>query len=953
MFKSGKFDRDTKRDATVADNVESSVRWALASLALSMLLSSLGTSSANVALPTLAKMFAAAFQEVQWVVLAYLLVITALIVSVGRLGDLTGRRRLLLAGIFLFTVASVLCGLAPTLWLLIAARAAQGLGAAIMMALTMAFVGETVSRAKTGSAMGLLGTMSALGTALGPSLGGILIARLGWRAIFLVNVPLGILTFILAYRFLPGDRRGANTERVGLDKPGTLLLALTLAAYTLGVTVGRGHFGLSNVALLLAAAGGGVLFIFVEKRAASPLIRLAMFRDPVLSASLAMSALVSTVMMATLVVGPFYLSRALGLDAAMGGLVMSGGPIATALAGVPAGRLTDRFGAQRITIVGLAGIAAGSVILSIMPATFGIPGYIAPIVIMTAAYALFQTANNSALMKDAGPDQRGVVSGLLNLSRNLGLVTGASVLGAVFALASATTDITNATPEAISNGMRTTFAVAAVLIGAALAIAAGAGAFSRRLLVQKVVTVVAIALSSSGTPAGAQTPADPYPLIAAGWGPEAGNGLFFSRWAEDWASMGVSGKAPPLKAMSLGGEASLTLSAETRLRYEIFDNGQLTQGNDSQQALLRGIFGAELRFNPGLRIYGEIGTGQVEDRSSGAAANFQNDTSLQQLFIDARSHIGSTLVGAMVGRQEFADGPLQLISLSDGPNLHRTWNGVRLYAHDQRWRVGAFDLRATRLERGVFDEAIDKTERLQGLNASLILQTGPGKHDIYLDPFWIHSENAAFHSAGRTGQDDRDTCGARLWGQRGDLKFDWTLAHQSGDSSGQDVDAWGLFTIQSLALSDSGWKPRLTAHIDIASGGGAYGSGTQKGFNPLYASSNYLGEGRFLSLSNLLLIAPGISLSPTPTTNLSIEYGLARRLAEDDAVYAGGMRAYTGTENVPGHEIGGLLRIAASWSATKNLTLSVDYEHLAAGDVLTRSHLPSGSYGYVGATFRF
>jgi MFS family permease len=152
-----------------------------------MLLSSLSTSIANVALPTLAQAFTASFQEVQWVVLAYLLAITTLIVSVGRLGDITGRQRLLLAGFFLFTVASVLCGIAPTLWLLVAARAAQGLGAAIMMALTMAFVGETVPQDKIGSAMGLLGTMSAIGTALGPSLGGILIAGLGWRAIFLVT----------------------------------------------------------------------------------------------------------------------------------------------------------------------------------------------------------------------------------------------------------------------------------------------------------------------------------------------------------------------------------------------------------------------------------------------------------------------------------------------------------------------------------------------------------------------------------------------------------------------------------------------------------------------------------------------------------------------------------------------------------------------------------------------
>ncbi|MBK7745237.1 MAG: MFS transporter [Betaproteobacteria bacterium] len=463
------------RDEAVAGSAERtpSVRWALASLSLSMLLSSLGTSIANVALPSLAQAFNASFQEVQWVVLAYLLAITTLIVSVGRLGDITGRRRLLLVGIILFTVASVLCGVAPTLWLLIAARAAQGLGAAIMMALTMAFVGDTVPKARTGSAMGLLGTMSAIGTALGPSLGGVLIAGLGWPALFLINVPLGLLTFLLAFRFLPLDRRDSQADRAGFDHVGTLLLALTLAAYALAMTIGRGSFGRLNMALLLAAVPGIGLFVLAETRAVSPLIRLAMFRNPVLSAGFAMSTLVTTVVMATLVVGPFYLSGALALDAARIGLVMSSGPIVAALTGVPAGRIVDRFGAHRMSIAGLVGMAVGASTLPMLPTRFGVPGYIAPLVVITAGYALFQAANNTAVMTNIRPDQRGVISGMLNLSRNLGLITGASAMGAVFALASATTDIATARPEAVATGMRITFAVAAGLIVVALAIAAG------------------------------------------------------------------------------------------------------------------------------------------------------------------------------------------------------------------------------------------------------------------------------------------------------------------------------------------------------------------------------------------------------------------------------------------------------------------------------------------------
>jgi MFS family permease len=443
-----------------------------------MLLSSLGTSIANVGLPTLARVFNTSFQNVQWIVLAYLLAITTLIVGVGRFGDVVGRRRLMLIGLFLFTAASVLCGLAPTLWLLIAARVAQGLGAAVMMALTLAFVGETVPKHRTGSAMGLLGTMSAVGTALGPSLGGILIAGSGWRAIFLLNLPLGLLTFLLAYRTLPADRQrpviqGQTGDRAGFDHPGMLLLAVTLAAYAFAMTIGCGGFGPLNTALLSSAVFGIGLFVLVEARAASPLIPLSMFRNPVLSAGFAMSAIVMTVMMATLVVGPFYLSGALVLDPARVGLVMSAGPIVSALTGLPAGRLVDRFGAQRMTMVGLLGMALGSVILSMQPMTFGIVGYLAPLIVITTGYALFQAANNTTVMMDVHPDQRGVVSGMLNLSRNLGLITGASAMGAVFAFAAGTVDIAVASPDAVTRGMQMTFAVAAMLIVFALAIAMG------------------------------------------------------------------------------------------------------------------------------------------------------------------------------------------------------------------------------------------------------------------------------------------------------------------------------------------------------------------------------------------------------------------------------------------------------------------------------------------------
>ncbi|MGY2195063.1 MFS transporter [Pseudomonas pergaminensis] len=378
-------------------------RGSLVGLSLSMLLASLGTSIANVGLPSLAQAFEASFHAVQWVVLAYLLAITAVIVSAGRLGDHLGRRRLLLVGLLLFTVACGLCGVAPALEWLIAARILQGLGAAVMMAMALGMVGDTVAKERTGRVMGLLGTMSAVGTAMGPSLGGVLLSLWGWRAIFLVGVPLGSVAVALAYHYLPVDHPRAP-----------------------------------------ASTGPGFW---------------SSLQAPALRAGLAMSALVAAVIMATFVVGPFYLSRGLGLDPEWMGLAMALGPCVAAFTGVPAGRLTDRFGSQRMTLAGLGLLACGALLLSLAS---GLVAYLASLVILTTGYSLFQAANNTAVMSDVDGSRRGTVSGLLNLSRNLGLIFGASVLGAVFAWASP--DVTRALPQAVAFGLHATFSVALGLI---------------------------------------------------------------------------------------------------------------------------------------------------------------------------------------------------------------------------------------------------------------------------------------------------------------------------------------------------------------------------------------------------------------------------------------------------------------------------------------------------------
>jgi MFS family permease len=453
---------------------------ALAALALAMLLASLGISIATVAMPTLARSFGASLPAVQWVVLAYLLSVTAFIVTGGRLGDLFGHRRVLLAGLVTFIAASALCGAAPSLGLLIAARVAQGIGGAVLMALPISIVRETVATERTGTAMGLLGTMSAIGTALGPSLGGMLIAGLGWRAAFLALAAFGAVVLVIALRTIPGGARPAARHRPRLDLPGAALLAVSLGAYALAVTGEDGVTSARGALLVLAAAGAAAAFIRVERRSSAPLVPLPAVSNPAIASSLFMNLLVSTGMMATLVVGPFYLTFALGLNEAHAGLVMAVGPAIAALAGVPAGKVTDRYGAPCIMVVGLAEMMAGFTCLAFLPDLLGVWGYGVSLAVLTPGFQLFLAANNTTAMMAASDDQRGMVSGLLGLSRNLGFMTGASVMGAVFAAAAGTRDIAHALPDTIGKAFSVTFVLAAGLMALSILVArAGHGATVR------------------------------------------------------------------------------------------------------------------------------------------------------------------------------------------------------------------------------------------------------------------------------------------------------------------------------------------------------------------------------------------------------------------------------------------------------------------------------------------
>ncbi|EHK63468.1 MFS transporter [Achromobacter arsenitoxydans] len=405
----------------------------MSALAGATLLASLGVSIVTVALPALARAFSAPVSSVQGVVLAYLVSVTVTITLAGKLGDLIGHRRALMGGLMLFTLASLSCAVAPTLGVLIAGRAIQGLGGAMLLALPLSIAREVVAKERLGSAMGLIGTVSALGTALGPSLGGMLIGELGWRAAFVMLAVLSASTWGLAAWAIPSAAPRPIASAKSLDWLGAATLTTTLVLYALATLGGKSGFAMDARLLLALAVVALGIFIYVESRAPSPLVPMALLRDSMTRASLAMNLLVSTVMMSTLVVGPFFLAYGLGLGEAETGLVMAAGPLVAAFSGIPAGRMTDRFGAQKTLVFGLVQTTAGLVCLAYAPRALGVAGYVLALMVLTPGFQLFLAANNTAVMSGAEESQRGMLSGLLGLSRNLGFMTGASVMSGLFA----------------------------------------------------------------------------------------------------------------------------------------------------------------------------------------------------------------------------------------------------------------------------------------------------------------------------------------------------------------------------------------------------------------------------------------------------------------------------------------------------------------------------------------
>ena len=413
--------------------IDYSRKWyVMAAVAMSIFLGTIDGSIVNIALPTLVKELNTDFATVQWVVLAYLLGISTLILSTGRLGDMIGKKPVYTTGFVIFTAGSVLCGLAPTVYWLIAFRVVQAVGASMTMALGIAIVTEAFPPSERGKALGIGGAIVSVGIVIGPTLGGLIIDALSWRWIFYVNLPIGIIGTLMAIRFVPNFK---PTGRQKFDFLGAITLFVSLLALLLALTMGQ-QLGFSDSRIVLLVGVWLVFliaFILIEWHIRQPMIDLRLFKHSLFSVNLVTGFITFVAIAGAIILMPFYLENILGYEPRQVGFFLAIVPIGLGIVAPISGSMSDRFGTRPITVIGLMFLVVGYLAMSTLSSQTTIVGYILRLLPVGLGMGIFQSPNNSAIMGSAPRERLGVVSGLLAVTRTLGQTTGIAVLGALWA----------------------------------------------------------------------------------------------------------------------------------------------------------------------------------------------------------------------------------------------------------------------------------------------------------------------------------------------------------------------------------------------------------------------------------------------------------------------------------------------------------------------------------------
>jgi len=416
------------------DDGETAGKWTvLAIVAVGVFMSTLDSSIVNISLPAIARYFGVALSgAVEWIVIAYLVVIAAVLLTIGRLADLLGRKPIWACGLVIFTLGSAICGAAPSLGLLVAARAFQGFGAALLFAVSPAMLTTAFPPSERGRALGLNAVVVALGVSAGPTIGGILTEPLTWHAIFYVNVPLGIAGTIATFRLLTERRRHG---RARFDPAGALLLAVGLASLTLGLSFGQ-EWGWSSPRLsasLAVAAGALATLVLVEMRVAGPIVTIGLLKNRVFASANVSLVLSFLALFAVSFMLPFYLEQLRGFSTEESGFLLTPLPLTIAVIAPISGSLADHIGTRWLAATGLAIACTGLVLISQLNTSSTVPDIIWRLVVTGFGQALFQSPNNSALMGAASAGQQGSAAGFLATGRVVGQSLSVAVAGAVFA----------------------------------------------------------------------------------------------------------------------------------------------------------------------------------------------------------------------------------------------------------------------------------------------------------------------------------------------------------------------------------------------------------------------------------------------------------------------------------------------------------------------------------------
>lgn len=401
-------------------------------IALGVIMATLDMSVVNIALPTLQRVLHASLSTVEWVALAYSLTLTGLLLASGRMADLRGRRTVYGTGLLLFTLASVLCGLAPSVEALIALRVFQGLGAALVSANGSALLVQSFPQEERGRALGAFGAMVGVGLAIGPPLGGLVVAHASWRWIFLVNLPLGLLAYALLQRRVPRDVPAGEAPSVEGVPP--LLWAGGLAALMFALTQGPDAGWLKPWVLVPGIAGLLLLaaFVVLQNDSPRPMMPLDLVVGP-LGAAVSLTFMGQMLSVSVGFLMPLVLEETGGLTAAQSGAWLAVLPVAALFCAPAAGRLADRMGARTLTVSGMALSAVGLWVLSslgVMPS--GLP-LVAGLALVGVGQGLFAVPNASALLSLVPAERLGLASGLQGTMRNLGVAAGVAFAGAVLA----------------------------------------------------------------------------------------------------------------------------------------------------------------------------------------------------------------------------------------------------------------------------------------------------------------------------------------------------------------------------------------------------------------------------------------------------------------------------------------------------------------------------------------